>query len=79
MSSNHIDKFYKISRAIREARKNKQITQKELAESLGISKSYLSKIEAPNCEKSFSLELLFDISEALDVPLLELLKYIEEK
>ncbi|MEH7336381.1 helix-turn-helix transcriptional regulator [Neobacillus drentensis] len=78
MTSKHINKYNQISIAIKEARNTKNITQKELAENLGISMSYLSKIEAPNTEKSFSLELLFDIAESLNIPVIDLFKYIKE-
>lgn len=43
------------------------MTQSELADKVGISLSYLSKIEAVNCNKSFSLHVLFDIADALGV------------
>ena len=34
----------------------------------GISISYLTKIEAPNCDQPFSLEVIFDIAEVLEIP-----------
>ena len=49
------------------------MTQKELANRVGISLSYLSKIEASNSNKSFSLHVLFDIADALDVDIKEFL------
>lgn len=49
------------------------MTQQELAERAGISLSYLSKIEAINCNKSFSLHVLFDIADALGVDVKKLL------
>ena len=33
-----------------------------------ISISYLTKIEAPNCDQPFSLEVIFDIAEVLEIP-----------
>ena len=50
-----------------ELRKKKGFTQEELAEKIGISRSHLSAIEAPNIVKAFSIELLFDIARVLDV------------
>jgi transcriptional regulator with XRE-family HTH domain len=47
------------------------MTQRELADKVGISLSYLSKIEASNCNKSFSLHVLFDIADALNVDIKE--------
>ena len=33
-----------------------------------ISIIYLTKIEAPNCDQPFSLEVIFDIAEVLEIP-----------
>jgi transcriptional regulator with XRE-family HTH domain len=59
--------YNQIGQKIKKYRKEKHLTQVELAEKLDISISYLSKIEAKNCRKSFSLDLLVNISETLDV------------
>lgn len=74
MQNKHAEKYQKIGIKIRHYRKEKHLTQEELANQINISKSYLSKIEAQNCIKSFSVEVLFDISDALEIPLDELLK-----
>ena len=58
--------YKKISGKIKEYRKEQGLTQLELAERVNISISYLSKIEATNCEKSFSLDILIEIANALD-------------
>ena len=58
--------YKKISEKIKEYRKERGLTQLELAEKVNISISYLSKIEATNCNKSFSLDILIDIANALD-------------
>ena len=58
--------YKKISEKIKEYRKEQGLTQLELAERVNISISYLSKIEATNCNKSFSLDILIDIANALD-------------
>lgn len=63
----HNERFRKISESIKTVRREKSMTQKELADKVGISLSYLSKIEAVNCNKSFSLHVLFDIADALEV------------
>lgn len=76
MANKHSSKYKLISKSIVEFRKEQGLTQKQLAEKLGVSVSYLSKIEAPNTEKSFSLELLFDIAEALEISIHDLLKYL---
>ncbi len=46
-------------------RKHLKMTQNELAERAGISKSFLAAIESPGNIKPCSLETLFDIARAL--------------
>lgn len=53
------------------------MTQEELAEKTGISRSYLSAVEVPNMVKTISLEMLFDISDALSVEPCKLLEFKE--
>ena len=74
MENKHNNKYLIVGRNICNQRKEKGLTQQQLADIVGVSKSYISKIEAPNCEKSFSLEVLFDISEALNIPISLLFK-----
>lgn len=63
-----------ISLNIAYYRKKKGLTQEKLAEVVGISRTYLSKIEAPNLPASLSLNTLFAIAEALDVEPAKLLE-----
>lgn len=72
MENKHAGKYQIIGISIQEERRRRGITQQELSEKIGVSKSYISKIEAPNCLKTFSLEILFDISEALEIPISKL-------
>jgi transcriptional regulator with XRE-family HTH domain len=75
-SKKHQEKYILIGKSISMARKSRGYSQQELAERIGVSKSYISKIEAPNCSKSFSLEVLLDIAEALELPVTTFLKDI---
>lgn len=54
-----------VGLAIRNARKNKSLTQSETAEKLGISRSYLSDLEngryAPSSEKLLLLFMVLEI------------------
>lgn len=68
MPSKYANKYKKIGQRIKYYRMQKGLTQEQLADKVGISKSYLTKIEAPNCDKPFSLEVLFDISAVLNIP-----------
>ena len=47
--------------------KMRGLSQEKLAERAGISRSLLSSIEAPGVAKAFSLEIFYDIADALDV------------
>lgn len=67
MLGNHYDKYKLIGLKIKQLREERNLSQTQFAELIGISISYLSKIEAPNCDKSFSLDLLFEISSILDI------------
>ncbi|MBQ9354381.1 MAG: helix-turn-helix transcriptional regulator [Clostridia bacterium] len=45
----------------------RDMTQEQLSEKAGISRTFLSSIEAPGTSRSFSLEVLYAIADALDV------------
>ena len=56
-----------VGKTIKELRKEKDLTQKELAYAVGITNVYLSMIE--NSIKTPSLKLLAKLSEVFGVPL----------
>lgn len=56
-------------------RKLKGMTQSQLAETLGFSRTHISNIEAPNIKTSLSLDSLLDIAEALDIPVRDLFDF----
>ncbi len=62
------DNYIKIGLKISYYRKLKSLTQEQLAEILGCGVSFIGQIEAPNIYKAISLDTLFRISKALDVP-----------
>lgn len=49
-------------------RKLAGLTQERLAEKMGVDTSFIGQIEAPNIRKAISLDTLFRIAKALDVP-----------
>lgn len=63
---NH-DRFIQLGIAISTLRRMRGLSQDKLAEKAGISRSLLSVIEAPSIAKSFSLEVFYDIADALDI------------
>ena len=72
---NHDSELTKIGLNISYYRKKCKLTQMALAEKVGISRTYISKIEAQNVPKSLSLETLLDIADALEVPAAKLLDF----
>ena len=61
------DRLIRLGLNIGLLRKMRGLTQEELAEKAGISRSFLSAIEAPALVQSFSVEILYNISDALDI------------
>jgi len=66
-------KFYKIGEKIKELRKEKSLTQEQLATSCGTTRQTLSKLEKGNIDK-VSLQLFIKVLETLNYEL-----EIEEK
>ena len=65
----------KIGRFLKELRKEKDITQEQLAEKLDISRQHIGAIEAPNIVRPISLDLLFNISDVLEIDVRLLLDF----
>lgn len=59
------------SKLIKIARANKELSQDDIAEKLGVSKNYISLIE--NGKKEPSLKFLKDLASLLDIPALLLI------
>lgn len=67
------EKYLKIGINIANYRKKLNMTQENLANIVGVSYSYITQIEAPHVVKKMSLEVLFDIAEALNTDIKNLL------
>lgn len=61
MNQKHSKEYKSIGQTIKKYRKLRGLTQEQLADMVCISISYLTKIEAPNCDQPFSLEVILDI------------------
>lgn len=61
------DRFIQLGISISSLRKLKGLSQEGLAEKAETSRSMISSIEAPGITKNFSLEIFFNISDALDI------------
>lgn len=67
------DRFVQLGLAISYFRKLKGMSQEALAEKANLSRSHISVIEAPGLVRPFSLEVLFNIADALDMEAEELI------
>lgn len=81
VSFDNRDRFVELGITIAAIRKLRGLSQEELAEKARISRSFLSCIEAPNVVKAFSVDILYNIADALDVRAGDLLNnsILEEK
>ncbi len=64
---NNRDRFIQLGIVIAALRKMRGMSQEQLAEKANISRSHLSSIEAPNIVRPFSLEVFYNIADALEV------------
>ena len=61
------DRFIQLGIAISTLRKMRGMSQEQLADKANVSRSHLSAIEAPNLVRPFSLDVFFNIADALDI------------
>ena len=74
VSFKYRDRIIEISLAISTIRRMRGMSQEQLAEKAGISRSHLSAIEAPNMVRAFSLDIFFNIADALEIDPSDLIK-----
>lgn len=62
-------------------RKCNDMSQEQLAEAMGYSLSHIAKIEANDGRKLYkpSIDFIFDVADALDVPVSELFEDVPQK
>ncbi len=68
-------KFVELGYNIAYYRKHAKLTQEELAERVNISRQHLGAIEAPNIVRPVSLDLLFNLADALGIDAYKLLQF----
>lgn len=69
------EKYKRIGLNIAYHRKIKKLTQIQLSELVGISRTHMSNIEAPNMITPISLEVIFNIADVLEIPVETLFKF----
>ena len=74
MKQKHTEKHRMLGLKIAYYRKLKGYTQEQLAEKINKSLAFIGAVEAPNVSRTVSLDTLFDIAEALDIPAYRLMK-----
>ena len=74
-SYDYSDKYIEIGYNIAYYRKHAKMTQEQLAEKIGTSRSHISAIEAPNIVRKISMDLLFRIADALEIEVHKLLVF----
>lgn len=68
MNAKYESEYRQLGLKIAYFRKLRGLTQEELAEQIDKSAAFIGHVEAPNINKAVSLDTLFDIAEALEVP-----------
>ena len=72
---NHNERYRQLGLNISHYRRLKGLSQEKLAEIVHMSRGHLSHIEAPKMTASFSIALLFDIADALDIEVKQLFDF----
>ncbi|MCL2107695.1 MAG: helix-turn-helix transcriptional regulator [Oscillospiraceae bacterium] len=75
MDKRHENIYRKLKFNITYTRKMQGLSQLQLAEQIGISRTHMSNIEAPNGDVGLSLDVLLDIADALGVPVAKLFEF----
>lgn len=71
MKTSYEERYRQIAKKIIFYHNLRRLSQEALADKIGISKSYLSKIEAPSSNKAYSLDVLFAIADGLEIDVIK--------
>lgn len=78
MKAAHETKYRKLGLKISYYRKLRGFTQEQLAEKLDKNLAFIGAVEAPNIDRTISLDTLFDIADVLEVPPHKFLDFDED-
>lgn len=73
MNCKHKEEYRKLGLNITYYRKEKGISQVQLADQIGISRTHMSRIENNDC--AVSLDVIFSIAKALEIPVSKLFEF----
>jgi transcriptional regulator with XRE-family HTH domain len=79
MKKIYAEQYRQIGLKIAYYRKLRGLTQEDLAEQVDLTPAFIGHLEAPNINKALSLDALFDIAAALDVPAYKFLMFEENR
>ena len=74
MSKGYDARLQRLGIKISDCRKSKGMTQAQLAEAVGISRTHMSNIEAPQMPTQVSVETLLTIADKLETSIDELFR-----
>lgn len=75
MKEVHTEQYLRLGLKISYYRKLRKLTQEQLAEKINCSPAFIGHVEAPNIQKAISMDTLFDIAAALDIPAYKFLNF----
>lgn len=78
VKAEHKSKYTKLGLKISYFRKLKGLTQEQLAEKINKNLAFIGAVEAPNVNRTVSLDTLFDIAEVLGVPPYKFLNFEDD-
>lgn len=73
MNFKHSDKYRKLGLNVAYYRKDRSMTQEQLAETINVDRTSIGKIETAS--GGISMDMLFDIADALELPVYKLLEF----
>ena len=73
MHNNHYEEYRKLGLNIAYQRKERRLSQMQLADNIDISRTHMSRIENNDC--AVSLDVIFSIAKALDVPVYKFFEF----
>jgi transcriptional regulator with XRE-family HTH domain len=71
-------KYKRLGLKISYYRKLRGLTQEQLAEKIDKNLAFIGAVEAPNIDRTISLDTLFDIADVLGVPAYKFLVFDED-